>query len=1365
MKRAAIDFDNGNIKHQSSYQDDNTAMKINTLTTKNQQNVFNFNTEINRQPNGKSHMNAEVGPHYRTSFHVYPEQQSGMFSFQTPSTKHSTEIDVNQQQYGHPTTIHSNTQYNDNLLADIDARLEGLRGENVIRANVPSYIRLDTTVDVPGKRISFDAQSDRIDRHAMGSFYANRRNYQDSEGREFHFDLAWDVDRDPRSRVSVDVNAKRQSDQTVKIEARADYAQNKLNFDADFTPKKFMANSARVGVSYVPYGNDDSWQVVYTHLNHVPQIECKLEFLFRGQLKYSTRFTSQVTDDRFAFGFQTNSPQNVDAQVNLNVLGVSQGQGQYYAKATFQRAVEDQYEIEATSNQDPEYQVYFGKVDVHLPRTETQTVEYRVDLPGRRVNVHMVNPQTGKQFKIEGEIDEQHAQLVIKSDIHYFPVIDGKIRYVPYEEFYTKLDVDNERLFYGQCTLKGFNLIEFGGFQFLVKGQSAWTPSFEVTAQTSQQDNEGLTFTVEGKYNAEKIFYGQIRKMLQSNNTNRQAAAFDMEGWVSRPNGVKLIQTVSKFVVGGEDEDLVEYILNIEPNRNELETIEPIYVIFTGQRKPGNSNKMVGSVKVSHGHERRDWIDADLVVESIHRVYNIPIPERTMVTVRYVPTSTQATFEVSLMERLNEDTYGLREQTLFDTQNIQPQLNNLRIVGKYRNQFVATVDDRKAGFEIVSTQLGSRNTYEHKLKLYSPKSSGHQLQYRVAHHFAPETLTYFHKSELKSGYEQNEPIYQSTSVFAPIPDKPTSYLAYYDLKSPLLSGDSHVSSRVYVFGPENRYQGVVATFKNTQNDQVTFEATARTEDSSVNQLSYYGQSNRITYFNASLYSHDHRIDTGVNGQVSSNGATFNWHNQNRNGHLRTGSYRFYLIGNNQFEAGIEHEHYGYNAKGEFRNKQGSFTTDILVDEYKKSYGHGYYYGAGQQEQRQTQKQYKIHVEAKDKCVRAEIENQHQQQHNQQMSLCMDMDQSNILNVAADSIENGQKTTDLNIRLDTREVVNSAVLSVRWNPKYYQTFLGQILNEITSHYNPSEVSNELHHMVGVLKQTFGQNGRQASSYQAFAEQLAQIAEDFGIDTNQIKQNYQEFIAEPTAYHFQKVAQAIYNYFFIGSQAYEYFGKLVRNAEYECYNSELCRNVVKNLANFDSVEKVYDFVADQVVNTLQHAHRIISTSYAGRLVRGLIPSTLLNHLPQFIHQANYYLVNAYTKIVHGNYPLAELIDNIEHILHQMLESTHWLNVEWNQVKKSVGKVVQMTLSPTQYATTSRVLIYDPTEGKFQIELYGPAVQHPRYYQSKYNDLFGKSSAPSSGHQQYYTNNSRYSSSTNNASGSFWPDVFGSVGKSNL
>ncbi|OTF81642.1 hypothetical protein BLA29_005044, partial [Euroglyphus maynei] len=485
------------------------------------------------------------------------------------------------------------------------------------------------------------------------------------------------------------------------------------------------------------------------------------------------------------------------------------------------------------------------------------------------------------------------------------------------------------RLFETQYKSTSFESIGSGKFHLLAKLQSVFTPSFELSGLSGieQQANgqEQLVVTLEGKYNAEKVFYGQLkRSSSESNFYGKQAVVFEMQGWISRPNGVKLIRTASKFALGQKTDSFVEYMLDIEPNRDEFETIEPIYVLINGARKPGDSDKLIGSLKISKGEERRDLLDCDVVIEQGNRYYQdsqvvfdlygmtVVVPERLMATVRYVPTSTQATFHVSFMEQL--DVTEEHEKTLFDEQSVQPQLRNLRVVRKYRNQLVATFDDQKIGYEIISTKLAYRNTWEHSVRLYSPQSNGRSVQYRTGYHYSPETFTYFYRSELKYGYQSEEPIYTSTQLFAPIPNKPTSYMVYYDLHSSLLNGDGHVSARAFLFGPENKYQGLVATLKTTQNDQVTFEATARTEEEQANQLVYYGQTNKVTYYNVSLYTQDQQLDCGVDGYVSGNGLEFNWHHQNRYGHRQTGQYKFRFLDNKQFEAVFEHDNHGFHCK-------------------------------------------------------------------------------------------------------------------------------------------------------------------------------------------------------------------------------------------------------------------------------------------------------------------------------------------------------------------------------------------------------------------------------------------------------------------
>lgn len=1390
LKRAAIDFDMDQYQHQTLIHDDQSAVKVNTITTKDQQNVFNFNTEINRYPSAKSHVHVKVGPKYETAMHVYPNKRSGAFSMMTPTLRHQTEFDLNNQVGGPANVIQSTTHYHDDLLADLDARMEGLRGENIIKANVPGMMRLDTTMDVPGKRFSFDAQADSRygGRHAMGSIYSNhvRRNSAGIEDQQFHFDFAWDVDRDPRSRVLVDVSAQRKPDQSVQFVARADYAHNKLIFETEMMPRSIFAHSARMSLSYVPYGNIDSFQVIYTHLNRMPQVECKVDFMFRGQLRYSARLTTQVTNERFVIGFQTTSPQNIEAQVNVNVMGVANGQGPYYLKGSFQRAVEEQYEVEATLEEDNDYRIYSGKVELRLPRIESQSIEYRIDFPGRYISVHTVNPQTGGRFELEAQIHpDQSLKMSVKSDVAYLPVIDGKMSYAASEpEFYAKLDVNQERLIETQYKLTGIESIGSGRFHLLAKWQSVFTPSFELSSSSGieKQANgqEEWVLTVEGKYNVEKIFYGQLKRLSsQSNVYGKQSVVFDMEGWISRPNGVKLIRTASKFAFDQQTDSLIEYMLDIEPNRDELETIEPFYVIINGVRKAEESYKWIGSIKISKGEERRDLIDADVVIEQGHHygqdvpavveLYGIvfTVPERVMTTVRYVPTSTQATFEVSIMEQLDiANGYG---KTLFDEQTIQPQLRNLRVIRKYRNQVVATLDEQKIGYEVISSKLAYRNTWEHSVRLYSPQSNGQSVHYRTSYHYSPETFTYVYRSELKYGYQSEQPIYTSTQVIAPIPNKPTSYMFYYDLHSPVLGGDGHVWARAFLFGSENKYQGVIATLKTTQNDQITFEATSRTEEEQANQMVYYGQTNKVTYYNVSLYTQDHQIDTGVDGYVSGTGLELNWHNQNRYSHRQTGQYRFRFLDNKQFEAVVEHDNHGFHCKGQLRPKQSVYIVDAVVEQYHKVITNGRYY-YGQQTEKQVKGQYKIHVEAKDQCIRADIvrdstdkyEQQQQESlegsYTQQLSFCMDDDKSNILNLAIDSIKNGQKTTDLNVRLDTREVVNSIILSLKWNPRYEQTYYGQIFEQLRQGiYDKNEVAEEIKHVVRAVRRILYEQHDGINRYQVLAEQFVRLVEDFfGMDAGEVQQVMNDLVVVPILSTIESFYRYGYEYGYVVEQWQQKVQQFVRKVEYECYQSDVCRQSVEAVIEaYKTPERFVSVVSDYFVQALQHTHRFVSTSYSGRLIRSLIPSAFYDYLPELIHQINYYFVQSYTKIVHGNYPLAEFINNLENVSHEMMVATHWRQVQWHQVKEAISKMIELTVSPWRYMSTTRVLVYDPQQGQFQIELYGPAVKHPRYYKQMIQPMLSRHTDVSNmnNNQSWYTGYGSYGKNYNKG-GFYYP-----------
>ncbi|OTF83175.1 hypothetical protein BLA29_001310, partial [Euroglyphus maynei] len=416
---------------------------------------------------------------------------------------------------------------------------------------------------------------------------------------------------------------------------------------------------------------------------------------------------------------------------------------------------------------------------------------------------------------------------------------------------------------------------------------------------------------------------------------------------------------------------------------------------------------------------------------------------------------------------------------------------------------------------------------------------------------------------------------------------------------------------------------------------------------------------------------------------------------------------------------------------QLRPKQGVYVVDTIVEEYEKVFTTGKYYHhdkhAPQQMEKQLKGQYKVHVEAKDQCIRAEIvrdstsaSEKYEQQsslegsYTQQFSFCMEDDKSNILNVAIDSIKNGQKTTDLNVRLDTREVVNSIILSLKWNPRYEQTYYGQIFEQLR-HGLKHEVAEEIRHVVRTLRQILFEQQEEISRYQVLAERLTQSAEDFfGLESGEMQQLLNELVTEPLFSTLESLYRYGYEYGYVVEQYRQKVKHFIRKVEYECYQSDVCRQSAEALVEaYKTPERFVSTVSDYFVQALQHTHRFVSTSTSGRLIRSLFPSTFFENLPELLHQVNYYVLQSYTKMVHGNYPLAEFLNNLEQISHEMLVATHWRQVQWHQVKEAIGKMIELTVSPWRYTSTIRVLVYDPKQGQLQIELYGPAVKHPRYY----------------------------------------------------
>ena len=377
---------------------------------------------------------------------------------------------------------------------------------------------------------------------------------------------------------------------------------------------------------------------------------------------------------------------------------------------------------------------------------------------------------------------------------------------------------------------------------------------------------------------------------------------------------------------------------------------------------------------------------------------------------------------------------------------------------------------------------------------------------------------------------------------------------------------------------------------------------------------------------------------------------------------------------------------------------------------------------------------------------------------QQLSFCMDDDKSNILNLAIDSIKNGQKTTDLNVRLDTREVVNSIILSLKWNPRYEQTYYGQIFEQLRHGiYDKNEVAEEIKHVVRAVRRILYEQHDGINRYQVLAEQFVRLVEDFfGMDAGEVQQVMNDLVVVPILSTIESFYRYGYEYGYVVEQWQQKVQQFVRKVEYECYQSDVCRQSVEAVIEaYKTPERFVSVVSDYFVQALQHTHRFVSTSYSGRLIRSLIPSAFYDYLPELIHQINYYFVQSYTKIVHGNYPLAEFINNLENVSHEMMVATHWRQVQWQQVKEAISKMIELTVSPWRYMSTTRVLVYDPQQGQFQIELYGPAVKHPRYYKQMIQPMLSHHTDVSNinNNQSWYTGYGSYGKNYNKG-GFYYP-----------
>lgn len=1287
IRRALIDLNVQPYEHKTHIFNDiedkvNGGYKLFTSTLKNKQSLFDLDAAINR-PTTRSHLLLKACPGgcFEAKVEAHPEKRFGKLSFNSDSIKHHSmfELPHEQQKGDQKVYLKSQTEYMDKPLAHLEARMRGIRGANEIDCTVPQF-RLKSNLDWQNKEAAFDYVH-RAGRHLLGSVAFNQD--LDTE-RTFRADFAWDVDRNPNSKVVVEVNAKRLAAQEqsslsgvageVLFVMQAEYAQNKFIVRQQFMPRNTFAYPIKSSISFVAPNQYDSFELVYSHQRPSDtSYECKLYFLNQQQVKYGVEVTTSLQEDKFQFITNLICQNDPTLQQSYKIFGVQRAPGKYHVEASAVRAFTEKYEVVVDVDHQYQQQVN-GKVEFRMPNQETSFTNFYLDFVKQKVFLEVVNDKEQKQLALEGQITDELVELTVSAQFFYYPLVQGKFRYIPHRHLIAELQLDGETKF--QTLYKYTGSVYGPEFNLLAKIVCVYTPNLELYLD-GKQSEQGYNVNVIGKQDANEVLHGTFKRFLQQQGGFQ---GFSLEGYLNRANGVEIAKALLKSSYNAE---IIRTNLEFEPNQNEISVLDPLYVVVNGRAQEGGLQVL--NVKVTRG-QTQDLVEADFVVkigsaEHRHYILSVPIPERVESTIRFAPLETQFTLRCSLNEYLQVS--GEHEQSRYG------RVAGQRLVSKIRNQLLLGVDEQIGGFEIVTTQFGrsQQESVEHDIKLYSP-ASDRVLQYICAHEFTPEV--YYIRGQFKSDIRQREPVYNYVAKWE---QQQEQYVANLEYNSVYFTNPKTVNVVVRV-PTERRPVDVVAQIQlgERQADALTVEAVLEQKPSDA--ATYFRKGfNSTVHF--ALRSADNLVNLGLDGHISDSSFGVIMHHMNRHGVFQQAYCLFHLRENGQFEIEYTLPTVRYVVNGQYRNKES--TNDLLIDCVVNQYVLKRRSNYGQDQQ------YRVHVETQGKCVRADIQDVQNQETYHQVNACVDTDRANIVNIAVDSVRDGEKTSDLNIRLDTRSVMNILKLYLKVNPQYAR----QIVSTIVQGYRyPSSLGNyefvrELAHQARVIV-----NKLYDSQYShLLIQEFQPILDELNINFDDLWQQLQYYLTEPSWEMIQQVCEVIERIYRPVYRVYsQYCQRIVRSL----YANPVIRRILNTLTDVESWENLAEVAAQRVVQALEHTHRFVMSSTSGQFLRRLLPD-----MPRAVYEVYNTVLGLIGQTIKYSTTYENVASHLNHIAQEMFRYSDSHSINWNRVKESVSEVMKAILTPFNYKTSTRVVVFDPQEGELQVEIYNLAATHRRLF----------------------------------------------------
>ena len=376
--------------------------------------------------------------------------------------------------------------------------------------------------------------------------------------------------------------------------------------------------------------------------------------------------------------------------------------------------------------------------------------------------------------------------------------------------------------------------------------------------------------------------------------------------------------------------------------------------------------------------------------------------------------------------------------------------------------------------------------------------------------------------------------------------------------------------------------------------------------------------------------------------------------------------------------------------------------------------HSNSYSSSSKSQPMLVSEHKVHIESTDRCIRAEIEDAQKISSSRQVNLCADLKRANIFNLDIDSISgNGQKTAEFSARLDAKSAAKTLALGARWNPVYSRKLLQTLLNikesssseDLVDQISRHEVVQELSAKYSALFRSLFANAAQPLT--EVAKELAPIAAEYGL-TEEVLQKWTAAAWAPIASAIDSVSEYSRENIDQLTGAYT---EAVEEVKKACARSASCRSVSEALEKGN--EEVARLASRSIVGLLQKTHRFVVKTKGGALLEKLNAEEVLEQLQAMVPEPVTEAIKSAAQTAYGwardvtlnpSGPFAGVLRHLESIFGELIKGGSE-SIRWERIESSVSEAVHLLTSPSAWASSVRVLLWDPVNGQLAVEVKSP------------------------------------------------------------